>query len=160
MTQRPEPAQPVTPAPTSSRPVRRRAPGRDRDHQQPARPHQIKLRVSHDEYATIAAAARDAGLTPSGYAAETALAAATRTDPPSLTPWRTALTELIEARTQVRRIGTNINQAARAINADGESPVWLEHALTITARALCRLDDSAAALQVLARHRRGNIPPV
>ena len=152
MTQLPEPGQPLELSPTSNRLVRRRAPGRDRDHQQPARPHQIKLRVSRDEYVTIAGAARDTGLTPSGYAAETALAAASGTDPPSATPWRSALAELIDARTQVRRIGTNINQVAKIINADGEAPVWLEHALTITERAIQRLDLSAAALQSLARH--------
>jgi len=152
MTQLPTPVPPVELAPTLSGRVRRRAPGRDRDHQRPGRPRQIKLRVSHDEYASIAAAARDAGLTPSGYAAETALATAVGADPPSAMPWRTALAELIEARTQVRRIGTNINQATRAINADGEPPTWLEHAATIAERSIQRLDLSAAALQALARH--------
>jgi hypothetical protein len=153
MTQLAEPVSPRPGVPTSGgtgQRVRQRAPGRDRDHQRPARPRQVKLRVSQDEYATIAGAARDAGLTPSGYAAETALAAAAGADPPSAVPWRTALAELIEARTQVRRIGTNINQAARAINADGEPPTWLEHALTITERAIQSLDVSAAALQRLA----------
>ena len=109
-----------------------------------------KLRVSVDEYTAIAGAAREAGLDPSGYAAETALAAAAGTDPPSAAPWRTALAELIEARTQVRRIGTNINQAARAINADGEPPPWLERAASTAERALERLDLSAAALQAVA----------
>ena len=160
MTQLLQPVPPLAIVPTSGQRVRRRAPGRDRDHQQPARPHQIKLRVSNDEYAAIAGAARNAGLTPSGYAAETALAAAAGADPPSSAGWRTALAELIEACTQVRRIGTNINQVAKIMNADGEQPVWLEHALAVTERAFNRLDDSAAALQVLARHRRGATLPV
>jgi len=156
MTQR-EPVLPLlVPVPGLVRQVRRRAAGRDRDHQLPGRSRQLKLRVSHDEYSAIAGAARDAGLTPTGYAAEAALAAAAGDDPPSQAPWRTALAELIEARTQVRRIGTNINQAARILNADGGPPVWLENALAISGRALGRLDDSAAALQALARHQRGN----
>ncbi len=148
------------PVPVPAPRVRRRAPGRDRDHQQPARPRQIKLRVSHHEHAAIAAAARDAGLTPSGYAAEAAIAAATTAQPPSTAPWRTALAELIEARTQVRRIGNNINQAARALNADSDPPIWLEHALTISEQAIHRLDLSAAALQVLARHPPSSTRPV
>ena len=128
--------------PTTSR----RAPGRDRNHLRPGRPRQMHLRYTHEEYATIAGAARNAGLTPTGYVAEAALAAATRANPPNTAPWRTALLELIEARTQVRRIGTNINQAAAAINATGEPPVWLEHALTITNRAVTRLDEAAVAM--------------
>ena len=134
-------------APTTSR----RAPGRDRNHLRPGRPRQMHLRYTHEEYATIADAAREAGLTPTGYVA---LAAATNTKTPSTAPWRTALLELIEARTQVRRIGTNINQATAAINATGEPPPWLEHALAITNRAVTRLDDAATAVTDVARHDR------
>ncbi len=152
MTELPRPLSQLEIVPAPVRRVRRRAPGRDRDHQLPGRPRQIKLRLSHDEYASIAAAARDAGLTPSGYAAETALAAAVGTDPPTATPWRAALAELIEARTQVRRVGTNINQATRTINTDGDPPIWLEHALRMTERAIERLDLSAGVLQSLALH--------
>ena len=132
----------------------RRAPGRDRNHHRPGRPRQIKVRYTHDEYATIADAARDAGLTPTGYVAEAALATAQGNQTPSTAPWRTALLELIEARTQVRRIGTNINQAAAAINATGEPPPWLHHALAITNRAVTRLDDAATAVTDVARHDR------
>ena len=136
--------------PTSSR----RAPGRDRNHLRPGRPRQMHLRYTHEEYATIAGAARDAGLTPTGYVAEAALAAATNTQTPSTAPWRTALLELIEARTQVRRIGTNINQAAAAINATGEPPAWLQHALAMTNKAVRRLDEAATAVTDVARHDR------
>jgi len=150
MTEPPEPVPLCELAPTSSRRPRQRAPGRDRDHEQPARPRQLKLRVSHDEFSAIAAAARDAGLTPSGYVAEAALAAASDTEAPIQAPWRTALAELIVARTQVRRIGTNINEAARAINVDGDSPAWLEAALTATERAFARLDEASLAMASLA----------
>ena len=133
-------------APTTSR----RAPGRDRNHHRPGRPRQIKVRYTHEEYATIASAARDTGLTPTGYVAETALAAATNTQTHSTAPWRTALLELMEARTQVRRIGTNINQATAAINATGEPPVWLRTALAITGRAVAHLDEAATAVTDVA----------
>ena len=89
-------------APTTSR----RAPGRDRNHLRPGRPRQMHLRYTLEEYATIASAARDTGLTPTGYVAEAALAAANNTQTPSPAPWRTVLLKLIEAHAQVRWIGT------------------------------------------------------
>ena len=136
--------------PTTSR----RAPGRDRNHHRPRRPRQIKVRYTHDEYATIAGAARDTGLTPTGYVAEAALATANNTQTHSTAPWRTALLELMEARTQVRRIGTNINQATAAINATGEPPPWLQHAIAMTNKAVRRLDEAATAVTNVARHDR------
>lgn len=81
---------------------RPRGPGRDRDHLTPRRSRQVNLRYTSQEYDAIAQAAREAGLTPTGYAAEAALATATATDTPSTAPWRVALLELIQARNQVR----------------------------------------------------------
>ena len=133
---------------------RHRAPGRDRNHLRPRRPRQIKVRYTHDEYATIAGAARDTGLTPTGYVAEAALATATNTQTPSTAPWRTALLELIEARAQVRRIGTNINQAALVINATSDAPLWLRQALDMANRAVAHLDEAATAVTGVARHDR------
>jgi len=130
-----------------------RAPGRDRDHLRPRRSKQIKARYTPEEYTAIATAARDAGLTPTGYTAEAALATATGTNPPSTAPWRAVLLELIEARNQVRRIGVNINQAAKAINATGEPPEWFPRAITLTDRAITHLDQAASAVADLARRR-------
>jgi len=124
--------------------------GRYRPHAPTGRSRQVRLRYTDDEYATIARAAQSAGLTPTGYVAEAALAAANSQEPPRDAPWRTALIELMAARTQVRRIGVNINQAARALNANGEASVWLEHALAMTDRSMTRVDDAAAAVAVLA----------
>jgi len=135
----------------------RRAPGRDRNHLRPRRPREIKVRYTHDEYAAVAEAARDTGLTPTGYVAEAALATATGNQTPTTAPWRTALLELMEARNQVRRIGTNINQAAVAINATGEPPPWLRQALDTTNRAVVRLDDAATAVTDVARHDRARM---
>jgi hypothetical protein len=55
------------------------------------------------------------------------------------------------ARAQVRRIGLNVNQAARVLNTTGEPPVWLEQALAVTERAITRLDDGATVVADLAR---------
>jgi hypothetical protein len=142
----------TVPTPATGR--ARRAPGRDRDHQQPGRRRAILLRYTEIEFAVIAAAARDAGLTPSGYTAEAALATATHAQPPSTAPWRSVLLELMDARAQVRRVGANVNQAARALNSTGEPPVWLEHVMTMTARAIVRLDGAASAVADVAGHHR------
>ena len=124
---------------------RRRAPGRDRAHL-PGRGRQVKLRYSEEELGDVTAAAARSGLTPAGFAAEAALAAARGTTPPAAEPWREALLEVMAARTQVRRLGTNVNQAVRALHGTGEAPEWLDRAVALTARAVERLDGAAADL--------------
>lgn len=133
---------------------RRRANGRDRRHLTPGRPRQVKLRYTDAEYAAVADAAHLAGLTPTGYAAEAALAAARHTTPPSTAPWRLALAELMAARGQVRRFASNVNQAARALNALGEAPEWLDRAVTVTNRAVAQVDEAAVAVAAAARADR------
>jgi hypothetical protein len=131
--------------------------GRDREHLRPARPRQVKLRLSEREFADLADAGARVGLTPSGYAAEAALAAAHAEPPPVSEPWRRALSEVIAARTQVRRFGTNVNQAVRALNITGEPPEWLADAISQTTRAVASLDEAAAGLAVRLP-RRGRSP--
>ena len=125
--------------------------GRYRPHTHPARTKRLQLRYTKAEYTAVAQAAHNAGLTTTGYAADAALATALTLEPPTAEPWRAVQIELIEARNQVRRIGTNINQAARALNATGEPPPWLQRALTIADRAVARLDDAATAIAAQAR---------
>lgn len=128
--------------------------GRYRPHAQSGRPRQVRLRYTDQEYATVERAAHVAGLTSTGYVAEAALAAAAGGEPTTSAPWRDALTELMQARAQVRRIGLNINQAARALNVAGEPPVWLEYALALTERAVTGLDEAATAVADCARGPR------
>lgn len=125
--------------------------GHYRPHTKPGRPRQVRLRYTDEEYAAVERAAYAAGLTPTGYVAEAALAAAASVEPPRFTPWRSTLVELMDARNQVRRIGVNINQVARALNATGEPPTWIEHALEMTSRSLRRVDDAAATVSALAK---------
>ena len=106
----------------------------------------MKLRYSAAELDDITAAAARAGLTPTGYTTEAALAAARGTRPPAAEPWREALTEVMAARAQVRRFGNNVNQAVRGLNAVGEAPEWLDRAVALTARAVEQLDAAAAEL--------------
>jgi hypothetical protein len=126
--------------------ARSHGPGRDRTHCLPGRCRQVKLRYSDEELADVVTAAARSGLTPSGFSAEAALAAARGTRPPDSEPWRGALTEVMAARAQVRRFGTNVNQAVRALHGNGEAPEWLGRAVALTSRAVEQLDGAAAEL--------------
>ena len=48
--------------------------------------------------------------------------------------------QLFEARTAVNRFGNNANQAVAALNATGEAPEWLGHAVALCVRAVRNLD--------------------
>jgi hypothetical protein len=120
--------------------------GRDRRHTFPRRSRTLLVRCTEAEYKDIAAAATRSGLTPTGFAGEAAVAAARGSRPPSAEPRREALAEVMAARAQVRRLGSNVNQAVRALNATGEPPEWLDRAIAIANRAVAQLDDAAAQL--------------
>lgn len=111
----------------------------------------MKLRYTEAEFQAIAEAARHAGLTATGYAAEAALAAAQQLEGPSVLPLRTALVEVMAARGQVRRFAVNVNQAVAALHATGQAPEWLSAAVAVTTRAVERLDAVADTLAVAAR---------
>ncbi|WP_432561770.1 hypothetical protein [Kineococcus sp. SYSU DK003] len=131
-----------------------RGAGRDRLHSTPRRRRSILLRYTDEEYRDVATAARLAGLTATGFVAETALAAARRLDGPSTAPIRAALVEVMSARTQVRRFAVNVNQAVTALHGTGQPPAWLAEAVAITTRAVGRLDDTAQALAEATRQQR------
>lgn len=110
----------------------------------PGRNWRITIAYDVDELTAVRAAATAAGLTPTGYVAEAALAAATGATPPMAQPLREVLLELIAARTQVRRFGVNVNQAVRELNSTGTAPEWLDNAVALTSRAVVRLDEATA----------------
>ena len=103
--------------------------GRDRRHQSPRRRRNITAAFTDAEYAALAAAARRVGLTPTGFCAQAALAAAvaptqTTTVPslgadPRVEALAQAQVELATLRTAVVRVGTNLNQAVAALHATG-----------------------------------------
>ena len=124
------------------------APGGDRDaaackprpaSRTPRRVHQIYVRCTQAEYDAIRAAAISAGLTPGGYAAEAALAAARASSLPT-TDRRDVVIELMAARAQLRQYANNLNQATRALNAGGGPPEWLESAIALTDRVVHSID--------------------
>lgn len=129
--------------------------GAHRRHQFPGRLHRINLRLNPDEHHDITTAAARAGMTPTGYCAEAALAAARHTTTPGapipgLGVTRAELAalqrELFAARTAVIRTGTNLNQAIAALHAVGEPPDWLGHAVARCDRTRDLLDRVAAAI--------------
>ena len=132
--------------------VRASRPGRHREHLFPGRGRRVTVRLSDEEYAAVGAAAQRAGLTLAGYAARAAGAAARGGEAPTQAPLRDALAELMLARSQVRRFGTNVNQAVAALHATGTPPPALLAAVDVTARAVARLDEAA---ETIARRTRG-----
>ena len=125
--------------------------GRDRRHSRPRRPRPIFIRCSEDEYAALAAAAAASGLTPSGYAAEAALA--TARDRVDSLPDPGLVRELLTTRAQLRRYGNNLNQAARILNAGGDPPEWLTSAVALTDRVVHDIDRAVQDLLEQKRRR-------
>jgi hypothetical protein len=149
------PGTPSTPDPPS--------PGRRyRTRGETAREHRLTPRFTDEELSTIRAAAEAAQMTLTGFCALAALAAA-RHQPGQPRPpaaagagaWVGAdelaemQRELFAARVAVNRAGTNLNQAVAQLNATGEPPVWLEHAVNRVAAAVHEVDAAASRI-----HRR------
>lgn len=110
----------------------------------------VLVRFNDDERSAVASAAERAGLTTTAYVATVALDVARAMSPTAApSPLRDALAELLAARGQLRRFGTNVNQAVSALNTTGEAPPALMTAVAITAQAVQRVDLAAAEL-----HRR------
>ena len=121
---------------------------RHRQHRFPARDRVVKARYDEQEYATLAAAAARAGLTPSGYLASAGLSAAGQGPTPSQSVDRELLVELLRLRTTIRRYAVNVNQAVAALHSTGDVPVWLLRAAAGAHRAVVSAD---AATQRVAR---------
>ena len=122
--------------------ARVRAAGRDRPHQFPGRRHTVSTRLSVAEYAQLAAAAREAGLTPSGYAAELTLAAARGTDPPAREPLRVLLAEMVAARADLVRFLRLLD----GTSSPSQSPDGAEADRQAVLRSITLLDLAAAAV--------------
>ena len=92
-------------------------------------------------------AAERQSLAPGAYAARAAIAVAKGEVAPIPTTERERLQELQAARVAVNRIGTNLNQIAHVLNAEGDvTPQQLAAVLTRVAEAVERLDDATVAM--------------
>lgn len=134
--------------------------GRHRRHRFPARTHVVKVLYDDEERGTVAQAAELAGLRPSGFVAAAALRMAQRQLEPiadsavtaageagwSPAEDRDVLAELIRARLELRRYGTNVNQAVAALHRRQRSPLELAAAVQAADRAVAQVDAAAAAV--------------
>lgn len=106
----------------------------------------VKVLYDDAEYALVRAAAALMGLTPTGFLAGAGVAAASPatgtgpTGPPGAVE-RALLGELLAARTQLRRVGTNLNQALVVLHSNGAAPGWLAVAVDRCHRAVQRVDE-------------------
>ncbi len=109
----------------------------------------IRFDVSEAEHAEVADAAGRAGLTYGAFAAEATLAArGTMIAPDALL--REVLSRFDTAICQVRKIGTNLNQAVRALNSTGQQTGDL---LPYAARS----DRRTTRLEVIAEELRSRL---
>ena len=126
--------------------------GRRRARQLVPRTRRVEVTLTGEEYAVIEAAARRAGLARRAYIAQAALAAAANGGPPGdRESLRQALIELMRAAGLVRRIGTNINQAAAKLNATGQPAGDLPGYAAGTIRRADHIDEVADAVRKALR---------
>ena len=114
-----------------------------------ARERRLTPRFTDEELTAIRAAAEAAQVTLTGFCALAALAMARRsggsrsagdTSAPGVEELAEMQRELFAARNAVNRTGVNLNQAVAALNASGQPPVWLEHAVDRVTRSVAEVD--------------------
>ena len=111
------------------------------------RRNRLHLRLSDSEKQLIQMAAAREGLSAGAYAARAAVAVAKGAVVPIPMDERERLQELTQARVAVNRIGTNLNQIARTLNAEGEvTPQQLQAILTRVVQTVERLDEATIVL--------------
>ncbi len=128
--------------------------GRDRRHLFPGRPRAVNARFTDDEYAELTAAADLAGLTPTGFCAQTALDAARNLHTNTVERIEHQVlgslqAELFHARVTVNQLRAELGRTIDHPNADGESSTVLNTAITEATGALSSLDDVISRI-----HRR------
>jgi len=104
----------------------------------------LTVRLSTDELAEVAAAARRAGLTRSGFVAGAALRAARGVMPVA---GEEQLPQTVrEATRALDDVGVNLNQSVRRLNATGTAPKSLAEAVAAVQEATDRVEAVAAVL--------------
>ncbi|MEC3995892.1 MobC family plasmid mobilization relaxosome protein [Actinacidiphila sp. DG2A-62] len=128
-------------APTRTRPQRRT---RTRQNKQRAA---VSVRLSTTERTHLKAAADHTGASLAKFMAQASLAAAHDINhvAANLLDLRGTIRELVAARTDLARIGNNVNQIARAVNSGGD-PIGAEAALADVRRVAARLETAAQTL--------------
>jgi hypothetical protein len=93
---------------------------RRRSQQAAPRPKTVQFSLTKEEFDQLSSAATKAGMARGAFAAEVTLAATSGAQTRTASPLRETLDELMAAAGLVRRIGTNLNQAAAKLNATGQ----------------------------------------
>ncbi|MFE4516363.1 plasmid mobilization relaxosome protein MobC [Kitasatospora sp. NPDC056783] len=122
---------------------------RRRFHDPQQRQRFLTIRVSTDEQALIRSAANDRAETVARFVASAALTAASHPDAARNPDDQLdrAIDELAAARRQTARVGNNLNQIARELNAGGlPHPADLVAALSAVRGAVATVDSTAAGL--------------
>jgi hypothetical protein len=122
--------------------------GRRRARQSVLRTRRVEVTLTGEEYTVIEAAARRAGLARRAYIAQAVLAAAANGGPPGdREALRRVLIELMRAAGLVRRLGTNLSQAAAKLNATGQPAGDLPGYAAGTLRRADHIDEVADAVR-------------
>ncbi|MFD5434758.1 MobC family plasmid mobilization relaxosome protein [Kitasatospora sp. NPDC127067] len=107
------------------------------------RTNRICPRFSDPEWALLQRAAARADLTPGGYTAAAAVAAATSTDPSAaVADYRRGIQELMESNRQLGAVGNNLNQLAHYANAGGQPGAELRQLLARVEASIDAVDDA------------------
>ncbi len=119
--------------------VRRALGGRRRRREPGGRPHLVGVRFTDEEYRTVSLQAAAARVGVSHYVALRALESPEggSVDLPTMRKWTE---ELFGLRTQVVRVGTNLNQITRLLNGGGGVGRAAEETLVATRAAVTKLD--------------------
>lgn len=111
------------------------------------RRHRVNLSLNDVERQAVEEAAATEGLSVGAFAAQAAVAVARGQITPIPTDDRERLAELVHARVALSRIGTNLNQLARAANSGASVPAaQLDVVLDRVQRAVARLDDASVRM--------------
>lgn len=107
----------------------------------------MTIRLNEEERRLIRGAAAAEGRACAAYAADAAVAAARGDAHVRTGPLREALKELMDASGQLHRVGTNLNQAVRHLNATGRPPEPFARIAESCAQAADRVDAAAEAVR-------------
>lgn len=132
---------------------RRRAPKRRREREADGRrTNRFLVSYNDSELAIVTEAAARDNQALASWVGATALNVAKEKVVPVSTDARDVLAELIQARNQASRIGNNVNQIAKALNADGSvTGAQLTATMDAIVKAIQRMDE--ATRQVMRERR-------
>ncbi len=117
---------------------------RRRRRQPSARRHRVEFSLTDEEFAALCEAAGRAGLARGAYAARATLGAVRGGGGGGGGPLlRDAMTALARCEAQVRKIGTNLNQAVAKLNATGQADGSLARYAAASIRIAGRLAEAA-----------------